>query len=132
MLKLKKHHFKFQKKLNYSKHILKNGTIGFKIVKEKKISSKQEELLKLLIIKSLKNITQGKGKVFFYCSNFFNQTKLPLESRMGKGKGEILYSFSYYKIGYILFELKGFTYSEAMILKHKLNKKNILKFSLIN
>lgn len=132
MLKLKKHHFKFKKNLSHSKHILKNGTIGFKITKDKKISNKQEEFLRLLIIKSLRSIVHRKGKVFFYCNSFFNQTKLPLESRMGKGKGEILYSFSYYKVGYVLFELKGFECSEAIILKNKLNKKSILKFSLIS
>lgn len=131
MLRLKKHHFKFKNKFKYSKHILKYGTIGFKIIQKKKLSNKQEEFLKLIILKILKKITQKKVKIIFFSNYFYNQTKLPLESRMGKGKGEICYSFSCYHIGYILFELKGLKIIEAINLKNQLNKKNILKFSLI-
>lgn len=132
MLKLKKHHFKFRNKFSYSKHITKFSNLGFKVIQTKIISNKQEDFLKLLIIKILKKASHKKIKVLFYSNCFYNQTKLPLESRMGKGKGEICYSFGYYKVGYILFELKGSKVSEAINLKKQLNKKNILKLSLIN
>ena len=50
---------------------------------------------------------------------------------MGKGKGEIIYSFSYYRIGFILFELKGVNFTNAKNLELQLNKKNIAKLKLI-
>nr|YP_011017752.1 ribosomal protein L16 [Polysiphonia morrowii]WQF69598.1 ribosomal protein L16 [Polysiphonia morrowii] len=127
----KKHHFKFKNKLTWTKHTLKYGSLGFKIIKCICIIDKQEEFLKLLIIKTLKKITNSKGKILFYSNQFYNKTKLPLESRMGKGKGEIICSFSYYKTGFILFELKGFDLIDALKLKTYLNNKKIIKFSLI-
>ena len=50
---------------------------------------------------------------------------------MGKGKGEVIDTFGFYKKGFILFEIKGILLSDAITIKKKLNKKNILKFSII-
>lgn len=128
----KKHHFKFKSKLAWAKHTLKSGSLGFKVIKSVCVIDKQEDFLKLLIAKTLKKITNDKGKILFYSNQFYNKTQLPLESRMGKGKGEIICSFSYYKAGFILFELKGFNLIDALKLKTYLNNKKIIKFSLIS
>lgn len=56
----KKHHFKFKESLGFNKHILKFGSEGFKINQSKCISSKQEDFLKLTILKNLKKTSQKK------------------------------------------------------------------------
>nr|YP_010620213.1 Ribosomal protein L16 [Dictyomenia sonderi]WAX04249.1 Ribosomal protein L16 [Dictyomenia sonderi] len=130
-IKRKKYHFKFKRSLNSTKHILRWGTIGFKIGQTTCISDSQENFLKLLILKDLKQFSISKPKVFFYSKCFYSATKLPLESRMGKGKGEICHFFGYYEKGFILFELKKISFSEAIKLKTQLNKKENLKFKII-
>lgn len=128
----KKHHFKFKESTGFNKHILKFGSAGFKTDRSKCIPLKQEDLLKLLILKNLKKTYQKKWKIFFYLGYPYNKTNLPLESRMGKGKGEINYSFNYYRAGSMLFELKGVGFTNLKSLRLQLNKKNIIKLKLIS
>ena len=54
-----------------------------------------------------KKVANKKFKILFYSKCNYNQTKLPLESRMGKGKGEVFTSFGYYKAGSLFFEIKN-------------------------
>nr|YP_010620075.1 Ribosomal protein L16 [Pterosiphonia complanata]WAX04088.1 Ribosomal protein L16 [Pterosiphonia complanata] len=127
----KKYHFKFKNSLNFKKHLLKWGTLGFKLKKTVCISEMQEMSIKLILIKYLKKITLKKFKLFFNSKCFYSATKLPLESRMGKGKGEICHFFGYYKKGYILFELKNISLFQALKLQNQLNKNKILKIKII-
>ena len=59
----KKHHFKLKKFFKFKKHLLKFNSFGFKVISSIKVLKKQEEYLKLYIIKSLKNISKNKFKV---------------------------------------------------------------------
>nr|QUJ09423.1 ribosomal protein L16 [Neorhodomela munita] len=127
----KKHHFKLKFFFKFKKHLLKFNSFGFKVISSKKVLNKQEIYLKLYIIKALKVMSKNKIKIWFFSNCFYNLTKLPLESRMGKGKGEIIDTFGFYKKGFILFEMKGISLTDAINLKNKLNKKNIFKFALI-
>jgi len=127
----KKIHFKFKNSSTFQKHLLKFGTIGFKVVKSTTIFHNQEEFLNLFLLKNLKIFTTKKIKIFNSFASFYSKTKLPLESRMGKGKGEIFNSFGYYKRGYILLEFINLSFTIALKLKLNLNKKNIVKFNLI-
>nr|YP_009325901.1 ribosomal protein L16 [Vertebrata lanosa]APC24942.1 ribosomal protein L16 [Vertebrata lanosa] len=127
----KKHHFKFKKKLDFSKHILKFGSFGFKIKKAVCINYKQKTFIKFFILKIVKKIINNKIKIFFYSKCNYNQTKLPLESSMGKGKGEISNSFGYYKAGFLFFEIKNISLNNVLQLKNFLNKKKIANFFLI-
>nr|YP_010619960.1 Ribosomal protein L16 [Xiphosiphonia pinnulata]WAX03973.1 Ribosomal protein L16 [Xiphosiphonia pinnulata] len=127
----KKNHFKFKRLLTFKKHILKIGAIGFKINQTCCINDSQESLLKLIILKTIKKISLIKVKIFFNSKCFYSATKLPLESRMGKGKGEICHSFGYYKKGFILFELKTFSITKAIKLQKQLDKKKIIKLKTI-
>nr|QVQ56632.1 ribosomal protein L16 [Erythrocystis saccata] len=131
MLLLKKHHFKFKQKIIFNKHILKNGPIGLKLKYSICIDEKTSNLIKFLILKKIKNLTSKKFIVFFYFKNNFNKTKLPLESRMGKGKGEISGAFSYYKSGSLFLEFKNLSFSNSLLLKNYLNKKLSLNLYLI-
>nr|YP_010620029.1 Ribosomal protein L16 [Symphyocladia marchantioides]WAX04042.1 Ribosomal protein L16 [Symphyocladia marchantioides] len=127
----KKYHFKFKRLLSFQKHILKFGVLGFKIQRTCCITDVQEGLLKLFILKNLKIISSIKTKIFFTSKCFYSATKLPLESRMGKGKGEICHFFGYYKKGFILFELKAFSLVNALRLQKVLNLKKIIKAKII-
>nr|YP_010620236.1 Ribosomal protein L16 [Deltalsia parasitica]WAX04272.1 Ribosomal protein L16 [Deltalsia parasitica] len=128
---LKKSHFKFKRSLSFTKHILKFGTVGLKLKQTCFITDSQENLLKFLLFKNLKRISLTKVKVFFNSKCSYSATKLPLESRMGKGKGEICYSFGYYKKGFILFELTSFSLINAIKLQTQLNKKKIVRLKII-
>ncbi len=119
----KKHHFSFKKKRASQKHILKFGLLGLKFKYSICITEKQENLLKFFIIKKIKNLSIRKIKLFFYFKKQFNYTNLPLESRMGKGKGEIIGSFGFYKCGFLILELKNFSLNDLILLKNYLNKK---------
>ena len=90
-----------------------------------------QNFIKFYILKLVKKNSNKKIKIFFYFKNDFNYTKLPLESRMGKGKGEIKNSFGYYKSGYILIEFKNFRLIDIITLKNYLNKKKFINL-LIN
>lgn len=131
MLTLRKHHFKFKKKLTLNKHLLRFGSIGLKLKYTICVDSKKENLIKFLILKKLKKISNKKISIFYYYKQNFNKTKLPLESRMGKGKGEICNSFSYYKSGSLFLEFKNLNLNDAFLLKNYLNKKTSLNFCLI-
>nr|YP_010620052.1 Ribosomal protein L16 [Rhodomelopsis africana]WAX04065.1 Ribosomal protein L16 [Rhodomelopsis africana] len=127
----KKYHFKFKNTLSFKKHILKFGNMGFKIKNATCLKESQEVLLKLKILKILKKIKLTKTKIFFALNSFYSATKLPLESGMGKGKGEIHYFFGYYKKGFILFELKTIPLIKAMELQKQLNKIKFLSFKIV-
>nr|YP_010620167.1 Ribosomal protein L16 [Gredgaria maugeana]WAX04203.1 Ribosomal protein L16 [Gredgaria maugeana] len=130
LLNYRKTHFYFKNILSFKKHFLKFGIVGFKLKKSICFTNKQKDILKLFLLKFFKKIFK-KSKFFFSMNFFYSYTQLPLESRMGKGKGEILYNFGYYKKGFILFEIKSISLKEAMKLQIYLNKKKILKVNLI-
>ncbi len=115
----KKTFFKFKNLCSFNKHILKFGFFGFKIKITLTILQTQEEFFRLFVLKNLKLLTSKKIKVFFFKNCFYSKTKLPSESRMGKGKGEIFDLFSYYKKGFILFELSETSFIVAFKLKKK-------------
>nr|WAX04111.1 Ribosomal protein L16 [Polysiphonia sp.] len=124
-------HFVFFDSLTYKNHLLKNNLIGLKVRLTTCIKKKQEVFLKLLILKLLKKISLKKVKVFFNFHCFYTQTKLPLESRMGKGKGEIITLFGFYQKGYILMNFKNLSIWQAKFLQIHLNKKKIVKLQLV-
>ena len=130
-MKLKKHHLKYKFNLKLKKHLLRFGTFGFKFVSFSRISKKKEDYLKLLLLKKLKIISNKKIKIWFFSNCFFNLTKLPPDSRMGKGKGEILEMYNFYKKGFVLIEIKGISLFESFKLLKFLNNKKLIKLKLI-
>lgn len=130
-MKSKKHYIKYKFNLKFKKHLLKFGFIGFKVIVFHRISKKKEEYLKLLILKKLKEISKQKIKIWFFSLCFFNLTRLPPDSRMGKGKGEVWETYSFYKKGFVLFEIKGISVFESIELLKFLNNQKIIKFKTI-
>ena len=128
---LKKHYLSYKVNKQYRNHLIKSGSIGFSILSANRVSRKKENLLKLIILRKLKEFSSKKFKIWFFSNCLFNLTELPLESRMGKGKGEVRDSFAFYKKGLVLFEIKGLSFFESSELTKSLNDHNILKFKLI-
>lgn len=130
---LLKNHTIYLKQIKYSKHLIKTtGKIGFKITCFKKVTEKQQTSLKLIILKNLKELLKKKTKVWFFWQVNQVKTKLPLETRMGKGKGHIVENFGFFKPGSLLFEVSEIDFEDALILKNRINKKNILKVNTIS
>nr|YP_010620098.1 Ribosomal protein L16 [Periphykon beckeri]WAX04134.1 Ribosomal protein L16 [Periphykon beckeri] len=129
---LRKTHFLFKPKLTKKKHMLTTTNfVGFKLMKTVCFTSKEEDYLKLTILKIFKKLTLiYRPKIFFYFHKIYSHTKLPLEARMGKGKGEITNNFGYYQKGIILFSITKLTLLEAYKFQIYFNKKNILKVKI--
>lgn len=125
-----KNHFVFKKKRALKKHIFKFSLTSFKLKHSICITEKQENLLKFFILKKVKKLSNKKIKLFFYFRKQFSYTKLPLESGMGKGKGEIVSFFGFYKSGFLLIEFKNFYLNDLILLKNYLNKKFSFNFLL--
>lgn len=131
-MKLKKHHLKYKKHhLKYKKHLLKFAFIGFKTTLFYCLSKKKEDFLKLIILRKLKIVSKKKTKIWFFSNCLFNVTQLPPDSRMGKGKGEVIESLGVYKKGFILFEIKNISVFNSIKLLKFLNNQKIIKLSLI-
>ena len=130
-MKLKKHHLKYNTNLKFQKHLLKFGFIGYKVILFHRISKKKEDYLKLLILKKLKLISKRKIKLWFFSNCFFNLTQLPPDSRMGKGKGEVNETYSFYKKGFLLFEVKGISIFDSLKLLKFINNQKIIRLKLI-
>ena len=130
-MKLRKHYLKYPKKRRFHKHTVRLGTVGFKVCRPKRISHQKQSLLKLIVLKKTKELIGRKLKIWFFSNCTFNLTKLPLESRMGKGKGEVKNTFAFYRPGYILFELQGVSVLEAKKLLRFLNNCKNFKFDLL-
>ena len=103
---MKKTHNKYKRIINSSKHLLKFGSLGLKNQSFLHLSKQKYFLLYNLILKNLKKLTLKNKKFKIWSPITFNKnlTKLPLESRMGKGKGSICDSSSFLKPNTILFE----------------------------
>lgn len=130
-MKIKKHQLKYNISKKFTKHLNRFGEFGFKIILFKRISKKKEDFLKFLILKKTKEFSSKKIKLWFFSNCYFNLTQLPLESGMGKGKGEVKDLFAFYKKGFILFEMKGISFFDSIKLLNFLNNQNIIKFKLV-
>ena len=101
---LKKFHkFYSKKSCTQKNHVLQDGTIGLKILSSTRLTESQIKGFEWIFKKITK--TQ-KIKVKFWSKPNLTKTltKLNLESRMGKGKGNIYTTAQFLKAGTIFFE----------------------------
>lgn len=116
--RFKKYHQKcYKTKATKNLFLLKNS-LGVKSTQNRELNTKQlESIKKEFIKKGNKNI-----KVWFNIFFHLSKTKKSLESRMGKGKGNIDSWYSFIKTGKIVFEFDNYN-------KHFLNQiqKSTLK-----
>ncbi len=115
-------HKKYSKKTCVQKnHILHFGVSGLKVLESVRLTETQIKTFEWVIKKILKN--QKTGVKFWSKFNLnLTLTKLSLESRMGKGKGNFEARAQFLKPGTVFFE-----FSE---LSHQLQKKisnNLIK-----
>ena len=95
------------------------GTVGLKIAENGFLTSKQLDMLKLLLSKSLKKQGQYWIRVFSH----FPVTSKPLEVRMGKGKGYVDKWICKLKVGVILCEISGLSLKNSIQILKKISLK---------
>jgi large subunit ribosomal protein L16 len=110
------------KGFDYKVSKLAFGNIGIKTLKSGRISAKQLDAVRKLIIKKLKSKTKIWIRVFPYLP----VTAKPTEVRMGKGKGSLAYWCCPIQAGRILFELSDLSIS----LRHEILSLVKYKFSV--
>nr|YP_011017660.1 ribosomal protein L16 [Centroceras gasparrinii]WQF69483.1 ribosomal protein L16 [Centroceras gasparrinii] len=123
MIRIKKHK-NFSLIRNQKSHILQFGQFGLKnlnplLVKEKQLSTFFWILNQCLRKLALKN----NVKIWKTINLNLTLTKLSLESRMGKGKGNFYSTAIFLKPGKILCEIDNIEYSNLKKISKFLNKK---------
>ena len=132
MKKIQKTHNKYTKKNYCYCNLLQNGKYGIKNLNFLRLNEFQIKSLEWIILKKLRSITHKNSYKLW--NNFFlnlNLTHLPLESRMGKGKGPIVSKAIFIKPGYIIFEFDKINKSQIKILFNFIVKKFPGKIKLI-
>lgn len=100
----KKSHKTFPKKSCTQKnHVLQFGVIGIKNLTNLQLTEDQIKAFEWVLKKILKS-QKKKIKLWVKFNLNINLTKLSLESRMGKGKGNIYTTAQFVKAGTIFFE----------------------------
>lgn len=97
-------------KLNFKVNKLNFGLIGLKSIESGTISAKQIESARQAIMRRIKR--SGKLWIRIYPNNPI--TNKPVEVRMGKGKGSVIYYSAKAASGTILFELCGVNKNTAV------------------
>lgn len=87
--------------LNYNSKNLRNGNFGLKALDYSRLTSKQIETVYMAI----NRIVQKQAKIYINIFPDVSVTTKNIDSRMGKGKGDIKFWVCLIKPGKILFEL---------------------------
>lgn len=106
---MKKTHTIFPKILTNSNHLLKSGSYGFKISSNLRLTKNQLVLLERSLMIKLKTLSCSikTCKLWSFIKLNKTLTKLPLESRMGKGKGSVLTEVVFLKKGTIIYTFQN-------------------------
>ena len=97
------------KGLSQRGHRLSNGMFGIKSLESKFITSRQIEAARRALVRHIKR----GGKVWIRVFPDKPITKKPLETRQGKGKGNVEYWASPVRPGKILYEVAGVSEKDA-------------------
>lgn len=120
-------------KQNYinNKQLLIKGTYGIKSLGYMNISQTQLTKLIWLLKKKIKEYTKLKTKIWILSNCYSTSTKLSLESRMGKGKGNIINTFFFCKPGKVLFETTGVSRKQLKLICFSFSKIIPLGFKVV-
>lgn len=131
---MKKTHKKISKNLTYSRHLLKSGYFGFKVLSDFRLTTEQYASLERFLKWNLKNLVNYSKECKVWTFIQFNKTltKLSLESRMGKGKGSVYTEVLFLKKGSIIYEFKNITYQQIREVFNLVKKKIPAKLLLIS
>ena len=89
---------------------LQFGEYGLKVMEPAWLTTRQIEAARVAIVRHLKR----GGKMWLRVACYKSVTKKPLETRMGKGKGNVEFWVAPVKPGTIIFEIGGVGESEAL------------------
>lgn len=130
---MKKTQNNYKKIINNSNHLLKYGSFGFKVNSFEKYNLKNKTHTHFIILKKIKKLVYNKKiKIWSNLNLNLNLTKLNVESRMGKGKGDIYENAVFLKPGDILCEFSNFSNAEKQKLFEYIKKKISIKIKNIN
>lgn len=135
---MKKSHKNYLKTISKKKSNLKFGTIGFKIMSPVILTTHHLSCLDQLLKQKLKNLTGSLKtcKVWQLVQVNTSLTKQSLESRMGKGKGNIWTKVVFLKAGSIFYEFSNVQQHQINILFSFLQKQipstklKLIKYSI--
>lgn len=130
---MKKTHNKYKKQLIFNKNLLKKGCFGLKINNFLNFSQEQKARIEFIFLKKLKEL-KNKKKIKWWTNINCNktQTKLNLESRMGKGKGSIYTKTTFFRPGHVLFETDEINKEEKKELFKSLKKLFFTKINYVD
>nr|YP_009019509.1 ribosomal protein L16 [Gracilaria salicornia]AHG53096.1 ribosomal protein L16 [Gracilaria salicornia]AMR57146.1 ribosomal protein L16 [Gracilaria salicornia]UAD89795.1 ribosomal protein L16 [Gracilaria salicornia] len=134
MFKERKTHNKYSLKIKQPNHTLKYGRFGIKSISFGRVTERQLNALRWVILKKLKLLINNKKNFRFWTllTMDLTLTKFNVESRMGKGKGSIYTHASYIRPGMVLFEFDNLTEQQMRSLFNYIFKKISLQIKLIN
>ena len=122
------------KNLTYSRHLLKFGSYGLKVLSDLRLNKEQIESLNRSLqrkVKTLSNYSK-KIKIWDFLQPNKTLTKLSLESRMGKGKGSIYTEVLFMKKGSIIYEFDNMKSSQVIEIFNFIKKQFSVEVKLIN
>lgn len=111
-----------------SAYRLKFGTSGLKSLESCKLSSKQIESARKVIMRSMKKV----GKLWIMVFPDIPITKKPAEVRMGSGKGNVEYYVFKVKPGRMIFEIDGIEADMAEEIFRKASSKLPFKHKFVS
>lgn len=95
------------------------GKYAIKVLKEARLTAKQLESARRIIIRKMKRL----GHLWIRVFPDIPVTSKPTENRMGKGKGSVSFWIAKVKKGQILYEISGISLEDAKkVLKSGSNK----------
>jgi large subunit ribosomal protein L16 len=103
------------------------GKYALKALEKKRITSKQIEATRRLIVRKMKRL----GFLWIRIFPDIPVTNKPNENRMGKGKGNLSFWVSKIKKGQILFEINGISFENAKKIFQTSTNKLPLKTKII-
>ncbi|ALP70048.1 LSU ribosomal protein L16p (L10e) [Candidatus Nasuia deltocephalinicola] len=97
-------------------NILNYGDYGLKSLSWGRLTKNQIEAGRKVITRHVR----GSGKIWIRINPDTSFTKKPIDTRMGNGKGDILYYYFFVKPGKIIYEISGLS---------KINSLNVLRLA---
>ena len=120
------HRFNF-KRLATRNKLINEGNYGLKVLETGLINPNELKALNFFIKKKLKK----QGKFWLNLNPNFTKTKKPIETRMGKGKGNIDGLYCFVKRGQVILEIKSISNQLSIEILKEVKKKISLKTKIL-
>lgn len=114
-------------KRNKRSFFIQNGSYGLRVLKSGFLYSNEIKALNVLFKKAFKKF----GKIWYNISPNLVLTKKPLETRMGKGKGNISEYVAVVQSGHIILEIEGPSELTCISVLNKMANKISLPVKIV-